>query len=102
MLALCLSASVSLQSHKMWHYRKGTRFYLAFYDVSVRCHGVARSEAGDYKLVLSFHLFRTYIPSILLSLFCNLVLLVFLSFVLIQLIRSCDGYFLWLRDRLPG
>jgi hypothetical protein len=66
---------------------------LLVYDVSVRCHGVDRSLPGDFDLISSFHLFNVPIPFDLFFPIFHLVFLVFLSSVLIQLIRSCGGYF---------
>jgi hypothetical protein len=66
---------------------------LLFYDVSGRCHGVAPAKPEDYNLISYFYLVRIFIPFDLFFPIFHIVFLVFLSSVLIQLIRSCDGYF---------
>jgi hypothetical protein len=94
MLALCLSASVSLHSHKTWCPDTTERALVDIflvYDVSVRNLEITTSSFNFFRS--SFHSISFFLFFILFSLFCHLVFLVFLSSVLIQLIRSCGGYF---------
>jgi hypothetical protein len=89
MLALCFSASVSLQSHEMWSTVSLTLLVviLLVYDVSVRCQ-VSYLEITTWSRLFIFFVSLFHSISFLLffklfSLFCHVVFLVFLSFVLI-------------------
>jgi hypothetical protein len=67
---------------------------LLVYDISARCHGIYTTWSRLFIFFVSlFHSISFNIFFLLFLLFCYLVILVFLSSVLIQLIRSCGAYF---------
>jgi hypothetical protein len=109
MLALCLSASVSLQSHKIWStvsltLQKGHSLLsclFMMYPCVAMVQPVRNLELTTWSrlfifFVSLFHSISFFLFFILFLLFCHLAFFVFLSSVLIQLIRSCGGYFFFL------
>jgi hypothetical protein len=90
MLALRLSASVSLQNHKMW---SSVSLTLQKRHSLLSCLFMFASLHLFIFFVSLFHSISFFLFFILFPLFCHVVFLVFLSFVLFQLIKSCRGYF---------